>query len=102
MSFRFRWSRDELKKVTDWKLLETLISERKSTCILNSPLHRRLRVLEDNHDKNRTLFAAASELLKAAKAAVYILKRKASWAKELRSQPWYAKAKVAVAKATEN
>ena len=101
MSFRFRWSRDELEKVTDWKLLETLIRERKSTCMLNSPLHRRLRVLEDNHDKNRTLFAVASELLEACKVVVYILKQKAPWARELRSQPWYAKVKIAIAKATK-
>ena len=39
------------------------------------------------------------DLLTACKAAVYILKQNTDWAKKLQQQPWYNRAKQAIANA---
>lgn len=45
---RFRWTMKELEKVSDEKVLETLITERQSTCInIYSPLYRRLNKIKN-------------------------------------------------------
>ena len=44
----------------------------------------------------------APELLAACKAMKYILKQDTEWAKELRSQPWYARMEEALSKAEPN
>ena len=44
---RFRWTIKELKEVTNKKLIQTLIVERKSTCSnVYAPLYKRLQKLE--------------------------------------------------------
>lgn len=55
---RFRWTIKELKEVSDHKLLETLITERQSTCTnVYSPLYKRLILLRANHDNARLIAA---------------------------------------------
>ncbi len=45
--FRYRWTIKELETVSNWKLLQTLIDERKSSCNnVYSPLYKRLQKLE--------------------------------------------------------
>lgn len=68
---RFRWTIKELAEVSDHKLLETLITERQSTCTnVYSPMHKRLQALRANHDKlNAGTYIVAPELLKACKEA---------------------------------
>ena len=51
----FTWTMKELESVSNWKLIETLITERKSSCTnIYSPLYKRLTKLEvwvDNQKK---------------------------------------------------
>ena len=50
---RFRWTIKELKEVTNKKLIQTLIVERKSDCTnIYAPLYKRLQQLENWVDKN--------------------------------------------------
>lgn len=52
---KFRWSIKELGKVTDDKLIATLITERRSNCPnYHSPLYRRLGILQA-HRKEQEL-----------------------------------------------
>ena len=46
--YHFRWTVKELELVSNWKLIDTLISERKSSCgSPYSPLYKRLVALEN-------------------------------------------------------
>ena len=72
---RFRWTIQELNEVSDHRLLETLITERQSSCTnCYAPLYRRLSQLHANHDKLRPgVYAAAPDLLEACKVAMIVL-----------------------------
>ncbi len=48
---RFRWTIKELDKVTDGKLIDTLIVERRSTINLGCPLDNRLGKLRANRER---------------------------------------------------
>ena len=69
---RFSWTIKELNEVSDHKLLETLITERQSTCTnCYAPLYQRLSQLRANHDKiSAPTYAAAPDLLDACKLAL--------------------------------
>ena len=81
---KFRWTQKELEEVTNTKLLETLITERKGDCSNTyAPLYKRLvrleRWLEDNQEQATEKFTIVIVVQDGIIQEVAVTKPQETW-----------------------
>ena len=78
---RFRWTTKELKDVTDDRLIDTLIVERRSTINMGCPLDKRLGTLRANRERQEL----TPNMLSVCHELAYDLERTAMSKRHVRS-----------------